>query len=105
MTSLLIKGGEWITAYQAEQRKHLKAVITATRGEGSKGSKVVRPPTNTREASYVPPIVLNASFLLEHCCIESPGDLSDANISGKQLKDVSGKSYAVAHFSTTQTCF
>ena len=82
------EGGEWITAYQAEQRSHLKAVMISSKLDAQR-SRVVGPPTNTREASHHARTVLDRSFLLETCFVDAPGDLSVANVSGRELNDVS----------------
>ncbi len=86
--SFVTLAGEWITAYQAEQWQHLKAVMKSTKLEG-KRSKIIYPPTNTREASSVLHPVLNKLFLLLNCYVTSPGDLCVANISERDLMDVS----------------
>ena len=52
----------------------------------------MRPPTNTREVSgslSSRAHVLNKEFLLSHCYINDPSDLSVANISGADLDHVS----------------
>jgi hypothetical protein len=80
-----------VIAYQADQRRHLQAVIVPLVKEharGSRGSKILRPPTNTREASGVPRKVLDRAFLLKHCYGREPGDLCVCNVSGKGLQDV-----------------
>lgn len=82
-------GGEWIIAYRADQRKHLRAVIVPLMTEHGTGSSILRPPTNTREASGVPRKVLDRSFLLKHCYGQEPGDLCVCNVSGAGLQDVS----------------
>lgn len=56
--------------------------------EGTR-SKVIAPPTNTREASGSRKSTLNTLFLLGNCYVNTPNDLSEANISGKELIDVS----------------
>ena len=76
-------------AYQADQRRHLQAVIVPLVKEHARRSQILRPPTNTREASGVPRKVLDKSFLLKHCYGQEPGDLCVCNISGKGLQDVS----------------
>lgn len=79
-------------AYQADQRRHLEAVIVplVTERVTRHGSKLLRPPTNTREASGVPGRkVLDRSFLLSHCYGREPSDLCVCNISGVELQDVS----------------
>ena len=81
-------GGEWVIAYQADQRRHLQAVIVPLVKEQARGSKILRPPTNTREASGVPR-VLDRAFLLKHCYGQEPSDLCVCNVSGKGLQDVS----------------
>ena len=88
------KGGEWITAYQAEQKRHLRTVMVSSKLEGTR-SKVIAPPTNTREASSSQKCILNTRFLLENCYVNTPNDLSVANISGKELIDVSSDHAAV----------
>lgn len=86
-------GGEWVIAYQTDQRRHLQAVIVPLVAEHSihQGSKILRPPTNTREASGVPRKVLDRSFLLKHCYGQEPGDLCVCNVSSNDLRDVSGE--------------
>lgn len=61
--------------------------MTSSKLDGQR-SKVVYPPTNTREASYRAHTILDSVFLLGTCYVDSPGDLSVANISGKELNDV-----------------
>lgn len=85
---MLVSGGEWITAYQADQRRHLQAVMLSSKLE-ARGSKVINAPANSREASCSQHPVLDEQFLLENCYVFSPSDLSKANISSKELKDVS----------------
>lgn len=80
-------GGEWITAYQAEQKRHLQAVMLSSKFE-ERQSKVIGPPVNTREASCSRRAVLDEQFLLENCYVCTPSDLSEANISGKALTEV-----------------
>lgn len=89
-------GGEWVTAYQAEQRSKLKTVFLTQHqslhggGWGSLGR--LSPPANTREASGVPRKKLDKIFLMRHCFVEQPTDLSDADISGVHLTTVSNGS-------------
>lgn len=89
--AVAVKGGEWVTAYQADQRRHLQAVIVplVTERVTRQGSKILRPPTNTREASGVPRKVLDREFLLRHCYGREPSDLCVCNVSGEELQDVS----------------
>lgn len=84
-------GGEWITAYQLEQSRRLKAVVSSSvrDTESARARRAFRPPTNTREASGVPKMLLGSSFLLKHCYVEQPSDLCVCNISGMGLRDVS----------------
>ena len=84
-----LQGGEWVIAYQADQRRHLQAVIVPLVKEHARESKILRPPTNTREASGVPRKVLDRAFLLKHCYGQEPGDLCVCNVSGRELQDVS----------------
>ncbi len=84
-----MKGGEWITAYKAEQTSRLKAVLKSSKPGKSERSKVTLPPANTREASSLPRSILDRPFLLLHCYAKCPSDLSVANISASKLKDVS----------------
>ena len=78
-----------MTAYQAEQRRHLRAVLEQE-GRGGPGSwGLLSPPLNTRETSGAPRRVLNRVFLMRHCSVETPSDLSHADISGVHLKSVS----------------
>lgn len=86
---MLVSGGEWITAYQADQRRHLQAVMLSSKLE--ERSKSINAPANSREASCSRHAVLDEQFLLENCYVFSPGDLIEANISSKELKDVSAK--------------
>ena len=78
-------------AYQADQRRHLEAVIIPLVNEriARQGSKLLRPPTNTREASGVSRKVLDKSFLLRHCYGREPSDLCVCNVSSAELQDVS----------------
>ena len=76
-------------AYQADQRRHLQAVIVPLVKEHARTSKILRSPTNTREASGVPRKVLDKLFLLKHCYGREPSDLCVCNVSGKELQDVS----------------
>ena len=98
-----LSGGEWITAYQAEQRRHLKAVMKSTKPGGQR-SKMIYPPTNTREASSFLRPSLNGLFLMLNCFVKSPGDLCVANISGKDLKDVSKLLADKANILVTDYC-
>lgn len=85
-----LTGGEWVTAYQAEQRSRLKTVFLSQhheRGHGSSGH--LSPPANTREASGLLKKTLDKGFLTRHCFVEQPTDLSDGDISGVHLKTVS----------------
>ena len=81
--------GEWITAYQADQRRRLKAVLSTSVRGGIESGKALRPPTNTREASGILRKTLDGSFLLKHCYVEKPSDLCVCNISGEGLQEVS----------------
>lgn len=81
-----------MTAYKAEQRSRLRTVFLSQhqsqeRGWGSSGH--LSPPSNTREASGMPRRVLDKRFLMRHCFVEQPTDLSDADISGVHLRTVS----------------
>lgn len=88
-----------MTAYQAEQRSKLKTVFLTQHqslhdgGWGSLGH--LSPPTNTREPSGVPKKTLDKKFLMRHCFVEQPTDLSDADISGVHLTTVSNGSSVV----------
>ena len=64
------------------------------------GSKILRPPTNTREASGAPRKVLDREFLLKHCYGRAPSDLCVCNVSSKELQDVSRMHYG--HRLTTE---
>ena len=78
-----------MTAYQAEQRSRLRAVFLSQHQRQEPGySHCVRPPTNTREASGAARRVLDKAFLMRHCYVEQPTDLSDADISGVHLTSV-----------------
>ena len=81
-------GGEWITAYETDQRRRLRAVLSTSVRE-TESARVLRPPTNTREVSCAPRKVLDGFFLLKHCYVEDPTDLCVCNISGEGLQDVS----------------
>lgn len=87
----ILLGGEWVIAYQANQRQHLQAVIVplVTERVIRQGSKILYPPTNTREASCAPRKVLDGEFLLKHCYGRKPSDLCVCNISSEELQDVS----------------
>ena len=78
-------------AYQADQRRHLQAVIVPLVNEriARQRSKLLRPPTNTREASGVSRKVLDKAFLLRHCYGREPSDLCVCNVSSAELQDVS----------------
>ena len=54
----------------------------------AKKLEAIYPPTNTREGSCKR-AVLDAKFLLEKCYVFTPEDLYEANVSGKELLDVS----------------
>lgn len=83
-------GGEWVTAYQAEQRSKLKTVfLSQHQSLHNRGSGRLSPPTNTREASGLPKKTLDKEFLMRHCFVEQPTDLSDGDISGMHLTTVS----------------
>ncbi len=61
-------------------------------------SQVIRPPTNTREVSGTlssRPRALSRKFLLRHCFVSEPNDLSVANISGASLERVSETMYTL----------
>lgn len=83
-------GGEWVTAYQAEQRSRLKAVFLSQQQpqKGGWASGHLSPPANTREASGLPRRVLDREFLQKHCFVNHPSDLSVADISGANLRAV-----------------
>ena len=79
-----------MSAYQAEQRSRLKAVLSPSVRRAT-GNSLPRPPTNTREASGLSRQLLPAldePFLLKHCYVERPGDLCVCNISGAGLEVV-----------------
>ena len=88
-------GGKWKNSYNAEERRHLKAVMMPLRKiEPTKKieplrSKVTLPPPNTREAGCPSHNRLSKKLLMKHCYVEQPSDLTVANISGYQLTDVS----------------
>lgn len=85
-----LAAGEWVTAYQAEQRSRLKTVFLSqqhVQGQGSSG--YLSPPANTREASGLLRKTLDKRFLMRHCFVEQPTDLSDGDISGVHLRTVS----------------
>ena len=89
MHAMMHADGEWITAYQADQRRRLKAVLSTSVRGGIESEKALRPPTNTREASGILRKTLDGSFLLKHCYVEKPSDLCVCNISGEGLQEVS----------------
>ena len=84
-----------MTAYQAEQRTRLRAVFFSQQqqqkkrraGEGS--WTLLSPPVNTREVSGVGRRVLDREFLMRHCFVERPSDLSHADITGVHQNTVS----------------
>ena len=78
-----------MTAYQADQRRYLRAVIVPLAKEQARRPKILRPPANTREASAaIQQKVLDGAFLLKHCYGQEPSDLCVCNVSGKGLQDV-----------------
>ena len=83
-------GGEWVTAYQVEQRNRLRTVLRdhSQCHKIDSRSEHLRPPTNTREASGGTQRVLDKAFLMRHCFVEQPTDLSDGDISGVHLTTV-----------------
>lgn len=85
---LLAAGGEWISAYQTEQKKRLRAVLSTSARE-TKSAGTVNPPANTREVSGALKKILDGFFLLKHCYVEDPSDLCVCNISGVGLRSVS----------------
>lgn len=95
MTLWTSLGGEWVTAYQAEQRSRLRAVFLSQQQRVAYGQvwSHLRPPTNTREASGATRRVLDREFLMRHCFVEHPTDLSDADISGVHQSSVRRASY------------
>ena len=81
-----------MTAYQAEQRRHLRAVFLSQEKQGRHGPGswgLLSPPLNTREASGATRRVLNREFLMRHCFVDAPSDLSHADISGVHQNSVS----------------
>ena len=80
-------GGEWVTAYQAQQRSRLRTVFLSQEPRLT-GHTHLTPPTNTREASGVGRRRLDRGFLTRHCFVEQPTDLSEADISGVQQNSV-----------------
>jgi hypothetical protein len=91
------QGGEWVTAYQAEQRRHLRAVFLSQEQQGRYGPGswgLLSPPLNTREASGAPRRVLNREFLMRHCFVDTPSDLSHADISGVHQKSYRAEDFA-----------
>ena len=80
-----------MTAYQVEQRNRLRTVLRDHRQYHVPGSRSehLRPPTNTREASGGTRRVLDKVFLMRHCFVEQPTDLSEGDISGVHLTNVS----------------
>ncbi|CAI8026257.1 X-ray radiation resistance-associated protein 1 [Geodia barretti] len=91
------QGGEWVTAYQAEQRRHLRAVFLSQEQQGRHGSGswgLLSPPLNTREASGATRRVLNREFLMRHCFVDAPSDLSHADISGVHQKSYRAEDFA-----------
>ena len=87
--------GEWITAYQADQKTRLRVVLSTSMRGGIASGTTIRPPTNTREVSGAPRKMLDAVFLLKHCYVEEPSDLCVCNISGEGLKVVSLNGYTL----------
>ena len=79
-----------MTAYQVEQRNRLRTVFRGYRQSHEAGSRydLLRPPTNTREDSGATRRVLDKAFLMRHCFVEQPTDLSDGDISGVDLTTV-----------------
>ena len=75
-------------AYQAEQRSRLRAVFFSQRSPGLTPRSLLPPPTNTREPSGMTKRHLDREFLMRHCFVEQPSDLSDADISGIQQYSV-----------------
>lgn len=72
-----------MTAYQAEQRSRLRTVFLSQQQQQRLTYHTqLTPPTNTREASGVPRRQLDKTFLMRHCFVEQPSDLSEADISG-----------------------
>ena len=81
-----------MTAYQAEQRSRLRAVFhSQTYEKGWGKSRYLDPPTNTRDVSGAPRSVLDRVFLMRHCYVEQPCDLSYCDICGVHLKNVSSR--------------
>ena len=80
-----------MTAYKVQQRDRLRTVFRSHRQRHEVGwgdSSDLRPPTNTREDSGVTKRMLDKAFLMRHCFVEQPTDLSDADISGVHLTTV-----------------
>ena len=79
-----------MTAYQVEQRNRLRTVLRDHHQCDKVDSRFehLRPPTNTREASRGTRRVLDKAFLMRHCFVEQPTDLSDGDVSGVHLTTV-----------------
>eukprot|EP00731_Ephydatia_muelleri_P018176 Em0011g216a len=76
--------GEWITAYRAEQKRHLRAALSSCLYEAKSSNKrrtASRSPSGSKEGSQV----LDTRFLLQHCCIKNPKDLCVCHINGMDL--------------------
>lgn len=77
--------GEWVTAYRAEQKRHLRAVLSSCLRD-TRSSKERRKVQRTLSDSNDDAPVLDMRFLLHHCCITNPKDLCVCHISGMDLK-------------------
>lgn len=99
MTAVVVHAhvdGEWITAYQADQKTRLRVVLSTSMRGGIESGRTIRPPTNTREVSGAPRKMLDRMFLLKHCYVEEPSDLCVCNVSGEGLKVVSLDGYILS---------
>ena len=84
------EGGEWLVAYRAEQRRQLKAVLsalpeTSTNEWGSASD--VGEEGQIDDARQGKHSCLNMEFLLHHLHVDSPSDVAEVNVSGCGLSE------------------
>lgn len=85
------EGGEWLIAYRAEQRRQLRAVLSALpesyTEEGGSCSDAGEE-GETDDGWKGTHSCLNREFVLHHLHVDSPSDVAEVNISGCGLFEV-----------------
>lgn len=84
------EGGEWLIAYRAEQRRQLRAVLSAlpesyteegdSCGDAGEEGEI----DDGRQGTHS---CLNREFVLHHLHVDSPSDVAEVNISGCGLSE------------------